>query len=156
MKEEKLNAKALGRALPISTKQSIEIANFVRGKKLKNALSALQQVAGKKQAIPYTRFQKGGTGHRKKMGPGRYPVKACSAFISLLQNAEANAQNKGMDVSSLFIKKIVANKAAKAQHFGRRRTKMKRTHLEIVLQEAEQTAKPKDAKKETKKENKND
>jgi large subunit ribosomal protein L22 len=128
------SAKAVGRALPISTKRAVEICNVVRGKRLEAAIKTLQQVVEKKRAVPIKRFAKGGTGHRKKIGPGRYPKKACSELIKVLEVAAANAQVKGL--SNLVIRGICAQKAAKSWHYGRkRRRRMKRTHIEVVLTE---------------------
>jgi large subunit ribosomal protein L22 len=128
------SAKAVGRFLPISTKKAIEICNMIRGKKADTAAKMLQEVVDKKRAVPIKKFARGGTGHRKGMGPGRYPEKACKNILAVLKSATANAQAKGM--GHLVIKGINAQRAAKAWHYGRqRRRKMKRTHVEIVLTE---------------------
>ncbi len=131
-------AKAYGRSLPISMKKSIEICNFIRGKSLARARMMLQRVTEMKQAVPYRRFQKGGTGHKKGIGPGRYPVKTAEAFLKLLRSAEANAQQKGMSPERLYIDSIAAQKAATNWHYGRkRRRKMKAAHIQIAVREME-------------------
>lgn len=37
---------------------------------------------------------------------GRYPVKAAEQVLKVLENAEANAEYKGMDTENLFIEHI--------------------------------------------------
>ncbi len=140
-------ARAYGRSLPISMKKSIEICNFIRGKSLLKARTLLQRVVDKKEAVPYKRFERGGTGHKKGIGPGRYPGKTAIAFIKLLRSAEANAQQKGMEASQLYIHTIAAQKAANSWHYGRkRRRKMKLTHIQIAVREMEATEKPRKQK----------
>jgi len=46
------SAKAIGLSLPISTRQSIEICSFIRGKKLQDAKKILESVLKKKTVIP--------------------------------------------------------------------------------------------------------
>ncbi|MFH1212314.1 MAG: 50S ribosomal protein L22, partial [Candidatus Woesearchaeota archaeon] len=138
-------AKAVGISLPVSTKKAVEICNMIRGKKVEVAATMLQQVIEKKRAVPIRRFARGGTGHRKKMGPGRYPEKSCGQILALLNTAIANAQVKGL--SNLIIKGICAQRAAKSFHFGRkRRRKMKRAHIEIVLTEISKKQTPEQKK----------
>ncbi len=129
-------AKVIGRNLSISTKQAAEICKFIRGKPVKKSKELLSKVAEGKLAVPFTRFNRD-MGHRKgKIAAGRYPKRASLEIIKLLNSLEANAQNKGLDSNSIYIKKIVANKASTPWHFGRlRRRKMKRTHIEIVAEE---------------------
>ena len=57
-------------------------------------------------------------------------------FIKLIESAEANAQFKGLNTSKLVISHISANKASKAWHYGRKsRRKMKRTNVEVIVEE---------------------
>lgn len=128
-------ARAFGRSLPISFKQSIEICNFIRNKKVDYAKNVLRRVIDHKQAIPFKRFNDN-TGHKKNMMAGRYPEKASMEILSLLSSAESNAQFKGLNTSNLEIMHITANKASKAIHSGRKKSRLaKRTNLEIVVQE---------------------
>ncbi|MDD5086915.1 MAG: 50S ribosomal protein L22, partial [Candidatus Nanoarchaeia archaeon] len=68
-------AKAVGILLPISTKQAVEICNMLRGGNLQKAKTFLEEVADMKKAVKFDRFSEG-AGHKKGMGPGKYPVKA--------------------------------------------------------------------------------
>lgn len=148
-------AKAIGKDLSISTKDSIEISNFIRGKTLEKVRKQLLDVLEKKRAIPYKRFNMS-RGHKPgKIAAGRYPIKATAHFLKLIDSVEANAHNKGLDTSSLYLYHVVSNRSSTPWHYGRqRRRKMKRTNVEIRVKELEkkelQTEKPK-TKKEQKK-----
>ena len=140
-------ARAIGKSLPISFKQSVEICSFIRNKEVSYAKNVLGNVADLKQAIPFRRYKKN-IGHKTKMGPGRYPIKASLEILSLINAVEANAQFKGLNTSNLIIRSIVPNKASTVQRSGRKRgRKSKRTHIEIVVEER---AQQKDEKKKSK------
>lgn len=127
-------AKALN--LPISTKQSREIAKFVRNKNTAKAKSLLQQVLENKIAVPMKRFNRD-TGHKPgKIASGRYPEKATKEFMKLITLVEAHAENKGLDSKNLVIYDLRANKGERTMHYGRQRgTKAKTTHLFIGVKE---------------------
>jgi large subunit ribosomal protein L22 len=126
-------AKVTGRSLSISTKQSIEVCNFIRGKNLQKMKDYLKDVIDMKKAVKFTRFNKG-LGHKKGIGPGRYPINTVTEILMLLESAESNAQLKGLNSANLIIGHINADKASSAWHYGRqRRRKMKRTNLNIIL-----------------------
>jgi len=134
-------AKAVGMDVPISTKQAIEICNFIRDKSLQKAKSILREVIEKKRAVPFRRFNKD-VGHKTGIGPGRYPEKSSKEILRIVESAEANAQFKGLATNSLVIRHLCVHKASQPWHFGRkRRRQMKRSHIEIILEET--------AKKET-------
>ncbi|MBT4540314.1 50S ribosomal protein L22 [Candidatus Woesearchaeota archaeon] len=144
---KELMSRAVGNSLGISTKQSIEICNFVRRKPVVRAKKILENVINEKEAIPFKRFNSD-VGHKPGIGPGRYPKKASEAILSLIKAAEANAQFKGLNTSNMVIKHICAHKASTPWHHGRQRgVKMKKTHVEIVLEET----KKQDPKSESKK-----
>lgn len=129
-------ARVLGKSLPISTKESVMICNALRHKRVKRCLTLLQNVIEQKEAIPYTRFNRD-TAHRPgKMAAGRYPEKACGEILALMKSAVANAQFKGFNTENLEVIHVCAHRASRPFRFGRqRRRQMKRTHIEIVLQE---------------------
>lgn len=130
--------------LPISTKQTIEIAGFIRGKNLKKAKSLLSQVLEKKIAVPFKRYNRD-VGHKPgKIAAGRYPKKATEHILILLNSLEANAENKGLNVDNLKISEIMVNKGSNQWHYGRmRRRKMKRTNVKIKTIEIEKWLKEK-------------
>lgn len=148
-----MDAIVRGNNLPISTKHAIEICNFIRYKNLDKARIQLKLVLIKKLAIPLKRFNKD-RGHKKgRIAAGFYPIKASKEIINLLNNVEANAQNKGMNIKELILKEVIANKASTPYHYGRQRgIKVRRTHIEITVEEKKQTSKKKIiSKKENKK-----
>lgn len=81
-----------------------------------------------------------------------WPVSACKLVLNLLENAEANAESKNLDVANLYVQHAQANAAVK----GRRRTYRAHgrinpymrvpSHIELILTEKpEVVAKPADA-----------
>lgn len=148
-------ARAAGRDLAISTKQSIEICNNIRQKHLKQVKRILEDAITGRKPIRYTRFNKN-IGHKPGMAAGRYPGKAATNILAVLKSAEANAQVKGLNTGNLYVVHISAQKAARPLHYGRQRgTAMKRTHIEIVLQEkARKNKEKKTYEQQTKKETK--
>jgi len=128
-------ATAVGRTLQISTKQSIEVCNSIRKMPLEKAKTLLKEVMALKKPIPFKRYTS--MGHRKgKLAAGRYPLKTSKEILSLLESAEANAQYKGLSTANLIIKSIIANKAGNQWRYGRqRRRRMKRTNIDIILEE---------------------
>lgn len=147
MSEEHI-ARVDGKDLPISTKNSIEVCNFIRKKTVANSKKILQSVLETKIAIPAKRFNKD-RGHKPgRIAAGIYPRNVCKYVLGLLNAVEANAQNKGLNVDNLIIKTIVVNKASAPWRYGRfRRRKTKRTHIEIVVEEKEPTKKSKEGNK---------
>ena len=128
-------ARVVGAALPISFKQSVEISSFIRNKNLGKAKKLLQDVIAKKAAVPFKRYN-WDLGHKRKIGPGRYPEKASMHFLALIEAVESNAQFKGLNTSNLNIAHVSSHKAGKAPHYGRKSgRKMKRTNVEIVVEE---------------------
>lgn len=144
MKDEHI-AKVRGIELPISTKISVEVCNFIKHKNLNKARAQLERVLEKKLAVPYRRYNTNVAHKPGKIAAGRYPIKAAKQFIDLLNLLQANAENKGLNSESLIIYFASANQGSKVWHIGRkRRRRMKRTHVELRVKEEET--------KETKKE----
>jgi len=141
-------ARAIGISLPISFKQSIEICNFIRNKNINYVKKVLKKTINQESAIPFKRFNMN-MGHKSNMAAGRYPKKASTEILYLINHVEANAQFKGLNTSNLVIMHINANKSSKVMHFGRKRSReSKRTNVEIVVREA--SAEKKSEKKESK------
>ncbi len=128
-------ARAVGIALPVSLKQSVEICTFIRNKNINDAKKMLQMVVEKRKAIPFKKYNFD-LGHKTKIGPGRYPEKASREFIKLIETVEANAQFKGLNTSNLVIAHVSAHNAGKAWHYGRySRRRIKRANIEICVEE---------------------
>ena len=128
-------AKAYGASLPISTKKSFEIANNIRGRPVQKAKTFLENVIVKKQAVRMNRYNRD-TAHKKEIAAGKYPIKAAKDILMVLKSAESNALNKGMNTKDLIITHISAHLASRPWHYGRqKRSKMKRSHIQIVVEE---------------------
>jgi large subunit ribosomal protein L22 len=136
-------AKASGRELRVSHKHAREVCRTIKGMKLANAKQYLRDVMDKKKAVPFTRYKKK-AGHRHglvKASAGRYPIKAAKKILILVEGAEANAENKGLDVDRLRLIHAAAYPGTKIKRFtprahGRASPKYETlTHVEIVLEE---------------------
>ena len=131
---------AAGRDLRVSYKDAVELLAVIRGKKLEEAKRILEDVIEMRRPIPYRRFY-GKVGHRRGMGPGRYPVKAAKAVLKVLESAEANAEYKGLDTSRLWVIHAAAHKGPKIRGympraFGRATAWFEQlVHVEIGLEE---------------------
>ena len=131
--QEKM-ARVQGISLPVSFKQSVEICRLIKNKKYASAVRILEDVSEMKTPIPYRRYNRGGTGHRKGMGPGRFPVKTSSHILKLLKSAYSNANQKGLDTGSLVVSSAIAKKGPKTPRYGRNRGRIaKRTHIELTI-----------------------
>ncbi|ADG13301.1 50S ribosomal protein L22 [Methanocaldococcus infernus] len=139
-------AKAMGRNLPISRKHAREICKELSGKPLDKAIQFLKDVIEMKRPVLFRRHCKK-VGHRKgKLGwpAGRYPVKAASYILKVLENAKANAEYKGLDVNKLKILHISANKGITLKRympraFGRATPKFYETvHIQVILKEVDE------------------
>ncbi|MAF51099.1 MAG: 50S ribosomal protein L22 [Nanoarchaeota archaeon] len=159
----KETATAYGRGLPISTKQGVEICNFIRGRTVAESKKLLEGVIAGRTAVPFKRFNKD-MGHRKgKIASGRFPKKASEHILNLIKSVESNAKSLGLN-ASLIIEELIANKGSRNWHYGRiRRIKNKRTHVKITVKEGkvekktqEKPKKKPEVKKEKPKEKKNE
>jgi len=108
-------AKASGRELKVSHKAAREVCKAINGMMLTTAKQYLRDVAAKKKAVPYTRYNKK-LPHRHGIVNafcGRYPIKASEHILDVLGSAQANAENKGLDVDRLRIIHAAANREKK-------------------------------------------
>ncbi len=138
-------ALASGRDLPISLKEAREICKVIKGMKLSKAKELLEAVIEKKQPIPYRRYHGKVAHHRGlerwKWPAGRYPVKAAREILKVLENAENNAVNKGLDAEKLKIIHAAAHKGPvykkyTPRAFGRATPWFRKyTHVEIAVAE---------------------
>jgi large subunit ribosomal protein L22 len=128
-------ARVAGTNLPVSTKATIEIAAFIRGKQIDKVIEYLQRVVEKKAAIPYKRYKE--VGHRPGMAGGRYPKNASMEIIKLLNRLKKDAASKGLDSAKLHIIHSAACRGATLWHYGRRRTRRKNTRIELIAREFE-------------------
>merc|ERR1712221_21594 len=130
------------------TSRTPETAQAIKKMHIRKANRYLKDVVAKKQIIPFRRFN-GGVGRKAQAkahgcSQGRWPVKSAEFLLQLLKNAESNADVKGLDVDSLVIDHIQANRAP----YMRRRTYRAHgrinpymsspCHVEMILSEKEQ------------------
>lgn len=140
-------ARASGRDLGVSTKESIEICRHIKNKNITDAKRMLNDAVSLRRPIKLFRFNQK-VAHKPGMGPGRYLCSTAKSILSVLENLEANAQQKGLSSSNLVIVHACAHQAARPFHAGRKRgRRMKRTHIEIVCEEKAVERKEKVAKK---------
>ena len=136
-------AKASGREIRVSHKHAREVCRTIKGMMSNNAKNYLRDVIDKKKPIPFRRHKKK-LGHRhglEKAFAGRYPIKTAQQVLRVIEAAEANAENKGLDVDRLRILHASAYPGLKIKQFtprahGRSSPKYETTtHIEIVLDE---------------------
>lgn len=141
---EAKTARAMAKSLKISPKHCVEICNALRGMEVEKAITYLNDVIDMKKSVPFKRHNKK-VGHRKGQEgwpSGRYPVKAATQVLRVLENAVANAEYKGLDTDKLFIEHISSHKGLVIRGvipraFGRVTPfNTPTTHIQIVLQEA--------------------
>ena len=129
-KPKKTEAVVNAHNLPISTKYSAAICEFIRNKKIENAIADLEQVLVLKKAVP----MKGEIPHRKGKGimSGRFPKKATQNFIRLLKSLSANANHNGLE-NPILVEAIANIGSRPYGKFGR--VRKKRTHVKIKVEE---------------------
>jgi large subunit ribosomal protein L22 len=135
--------KVSGREVRVSHKLACEVCRTIKGMLLSKAKQYLKEVMAKEKPVPVRRFRKK-AGHRHgltKAFAGRYPVKTAKTMLKLLTSAEANAENKGLDIDRMRIIHAAAYPGMKIKHFrpraqGRSSPKIETlTHIELVLEE---------------------
>ena len=100
--------KASGRDLRISPKKATEVCREIKGMKLEEARTVLEEVVNLKKMIPFRQHKKKIGHHADKLREyrwfaGGYPVKVAKRILAILKNAESNADYKGLDVDKLKI-----------------------------------------------------
>ncbi|MEM4239702.1 MAG: 50S ribosomal protein L22 [Candidatus Woesearchaeota archaeon] len=141
-------ARAVGVAMPVSYKQSYEVAKFIRGKSVQAAKKMLEDVIALRRPVPMTRFNRD-TGHKPGMAAGRFTINTCTHILKLLKSAESNAQFKGLSTANLVVRHIAAQKGPTSFRYGRhRRRQAKRAHVEIIVAEQKEAPKKERSKKE--------
>jgi large subunit ribosomal protein L22 len=128
----------------ISPKHSREVALAIKGFSIEKAREFLESVISLKVAVPYRRYNNE-VAHRSNIRDGffagRFPKKAATEFLKLLDNLESNAEYKGMDLDRLKIISAVVHKGTKLERFTPRamgRTSPKigtLVHIELVAKE---------------------
>ncbi|MGA9387581.1 MAG: 50S ribosomal protein L22 [Candidatus Bathyarchaeia archaeon] len=126
--------KASAREVRVSHKALREVCRTVKGMMLPKAKQYLRDVMAKKKPVPYRRFTKK-LGHRhglEKACVGKYPVKAAEHVLKVLEGAEANAENKGLDIDRLRIIHASGSQGMKMKRFAPRAQGRATPHFEIL------------------------
>ena len=136
------HVRAAIREKPISHKHAREIAVAMKGLSIEKARDYMLDVINLKRSIPFRRY-KNQVGHKSDPGTmsGRYPQKAATEILKLLDNLESNAEYKGMDLDRLRIINATVHKGRLLKRFipramGRSSAKNNALiHVEVVAQE---------------------
>jgi large subunit ribosomal protein L22 len=111
--EPEIMVKASGRDLKISPKAAREICGAICGMNFEGARRFLQDVIDEKRPVPYRRYKKKVSHKTGLRGwyAGKYPVKAASEILKILNGLEANAEDKGLYVENMKIIHTAAQRA---------------------------------------------
>ena len=112
------HVRAAIREKPISHKHAREISLAIHGLSIEKARDYLLDVTNFKRSIPFKRY-KNQVGHKSDPGTmsGRYPQKAATEILKLLDNLESNAEYKGMDLDRLKIINATVHKGRLLKRF---------------------------------------
>ena len=133
-------ARARGIELKVSPKKTYEVLNAIRGLPLERARGVLEAAISHEKAIPFRRYNQE-TAHKRGTGPGRFPQKVAKQLLSILQNAESNAEYEGLDTGRLYVHTAACSrgriqKAQMPRAYGRSTAwNEQTTNVEIVLAE---------------------
>lgn len=136
-------SRAFGKELPISPKKSEEVCKAIRGMHIDDAKRFLEEVIARKKAVPFKRHKKF-IGHKKGIGPGAYPIKVAREFLRLLESAQSNADDSGLDSENMRIHTISASRGQPDKYYkprARGRSSAwfhERTNVEVVLEVIEE------------------
>jgi len=137
--------KANGNNIKVHFKNTRETASALKGMHLARAKRYLKNVIMKTEIVPFTRYRYGVSRKaqmkNQKASAGRWPKKSAEAISNVLLNAESSAAEKGLNVNTLYIRKIQVNRAMKGQRktfraHGRVNAFLSHPcHIEILLAE---------------------
>jgi len=135
-------AKAYGFEIHCSHKDSMNIAYALKGMDVNKAKEYLEDIINMKKPVPAV-FHNRKRSHQKGIGSGSFPKKAAKNILSIIKNAENNAEYKGFDVDNMKISHISAYRGRKIRGImprahGRATDKNEiTTNIEIVIEEVE-------------------
>ncbi len=101
----------------ISLKDSINIAHYLRGMSLNAAKENIDLAIEKKKPVRYFRYLDS-VSHRRGSGPGRFPVRALKVFKRLVDNVEANAEFKNLNLEKLKVVHLSATKGKMLKRYA--------------------------------------
>ncbi|GEM_PF-2771511 len=135
---KKTEAVARGHDLGISKKHCMAILEFIRGRRIDEAIMILERVLRKRQAIPFRGYE---IPHRKGKGisEGRYPRNASKEMIRILKSLQANASTVNVDLDKAVLSGKVNDASRPFKRGGSQR--FKRVHVEVWVKEVVQAKK---------------
>lgn len=144
--DEARSAKALIREVPVHPKVMTEVARAIKGMRLLDAEEYLRRVIELKEPVPFRSASKKvphkrGLADRWGWPIGKFPVKAATFMLKVLENAANNAENKNLDVEKLYIVHVGVHKGMTLKRvypraFGRADLIRKvRSNVEVVVEE---------------------
>jgi len=99
-------------------KDLIAVCDAIRYKSVPLALESLDSIINDNKPIIYRKYNKYmGARHELKGRKGRTPIKCAKIVRKVLINAMANADNKALDVESLYVVHAAANKTLIARRY---------------------------------------
>jgi large subunit ribosomal protein L22 len=136
LQTEPHQAKAVGKNLRVSWKHCTEIGRFIKGDSVEKAKNKLEKVMDKDLAVPATKFDTDAGHQGSGQGKGRYPVKAAEEVLQVLESAEGNAENEGLNPAALEVQEFITNQGPSfrtpKRHRGR---ELKSGHIKIIVGE---------------------
>jgi large subunit ribosomal protein L22 len=135
-------ARAIGKEMQVSPKDSREICRMLKGKNVAVAITMLEEIEALKRPVPLRRFNFG-VAHKRGVGPGRFPRKAAKAIRQVVESARANAEYKGLDAENMRVKVVTTNLGRTItgympRAYGRSSPWNQQTvNIEVILEEVE-------------------
>ncbi|MEK6954367.1 MAG: 50S ribosomal protein L22 [Candidatus Micrarchaeota archaeon] len=123
VQDEREVARSQAYDLDASYKDLTNVMAEMKGKTIKEARAMLEECISMKKPIRYRKFATR-LGHRSQLGgrKGRFPKKEAKIALTLLRNAEGNANFKGLPMEKLVVRQGAAYKQNTMrryrQHFG--------------------------------------
>ena len=114
----KISVKVYGRNLRVSSKSSAVVCRKIRGMHLEKAKKLLENLVSQKQSLN-----------------GKYYTNSCKELLNLLNQAENNAEFKGLDTSKMIVHASAHQSFSyfRPRRFKMRRQRRKLANLQVVL-----------------------
>ena len=138
-----VSVRSSGRELNVSPKAAREVCQAVKGMRVSAARAFLEKVINLKIAVAFRRYNKK-VGHKSSLNgfhAGRYPRKTAMKVLEVMDNLEANAEFKGLDLDRLFISHAASHRGMKMKRyvpraFGRSSPSFRTlVHIELAARE---------------------
>ncbi|MDY6966350.1 MAG: 50S ribosomal protein L22 [Halobacteriota archaeon] len=138
--DPEVTSRAMLYEVHISPKHVREICRELKGKRVTKAKEYLEEVINLRSPVPFKRYNRD-VGHKKgKVGPGRYPQKAASEILRLIESAQSNAEYKGLESERMKIAHMTTHRGRVIEGmmpraFGRATPKnTETTTVEVILE----------------------